>query len=293
MKIRLFHLLVIVLIQGLISESLLAKKMDSSYLESSMTWEANEEVKECIHDPTPYLLPRDHYLRSILDTIFSNPALLKNKKSFSKGRFTTIALRKKKGSLRVARHPSAPGYLFKLYLKNETEKSSDEVAQALIQRCVVAKRVGDLIKQQGIRHITVPEKWLYEIARDAKSDERTFVLVVRDMQLSQYKGSVKAWKKVATEEHLHELYAILSSGYASVALAQNIPYTKSNTFSCIDTEFAERNFRLARAKRYFSNRMKKYWMKLIVDHKFKKKNKIKEEKTRPNKRLKWLSHEAD
>ena len=278
MKIMLFNLLSILLIQGLISESLHAKKMDSSYLESSMTLEINEEVKGRVHDLTPYLLPRDHYLRSILDTIFSNPAALKNKKSFSRARFTTIALRKKKGSLRVARHPSAPGYLFKLYLKNETEKSSDEVEQALIQRCVMAKRVGDLIRQQGIRHITVPEKWLYEVQGQTKSHERTFVLVVRDMQLFQYKGSVKAWKKVATEEHLHELYAILSRGHTSIALAQNIPYTKSNTFSCIDTEFAERNFRLTRAKRYFSKRMKKYWMKLIVDHKFKKKNRKKIEK---------------
>lgn len=220
-----------------------------------------KQSKNILLDPTPYFLPQKHRLRKVLDTIFADPKALQNATNFSAAGFTTLYLRPK-GSLRVARHPSLKKYLFKLYLDAEVGLQKDRWQNSLVQRCIGAAAIKKIIKEQRIKHITVPKKWLYEPPSCDKSMGRTFILITQNMQLVKRKKSEKMWRK-ADKKVLNELFHIVNEGYASISLVLNIPGTKSGTFACIDTEFAQRKYHLARAKRFFSPRMQKHWNLLI------------------------------
>ena len=208
-------------------------------------------------NPTPYLLPKNHRLQRIVDKLFSNPKVTESPKNFAAAGFKTLYIRPK-GALRVARHPSVKGYLFKLYLASESRASKSVWQNSLIQRCVGASAVRKLIKENNLRQITVPEKWLYQLPTRSKGVEKSYVLIAEDMNLVSHNQSKKMWQK-ASPSLLKELHILLKSGQASIALVQNIPFTKDGKCSCIDTEYAPRRFHLTRAKKFFSPKMQKYW----------------------------------
>src|SRR6185295_20235779 len=100
-------------------------------------------------DPTPYLLPKNHRLKPILDKIFAKPSVVDTPRNFIAAGFSTLYIRPK-GSLRVARHPAANGYLFKLYLTSETNAQKAVWQNSLVQRCVGAAAIQKLIKEQKL-----------------------------------------------------------------------------------------------------------------------------------------------
>ena len=75
-------------------------------------------------------------------------------------------------------------------------------------------------------------------------NRKKYLLVVQDMELVSREESERAWKHKMTPDILRHLYHILDSGYASIAVTQNIAHTKYGTFSCIDTEFGKRKLKL-------------------------------------------------
>lgn len=221
------------------------------------------QPKEPILNPTPYLLPSHSPLHHILHKIFANPEVMKNEHTFTNAGFITLFLRSR-GNLRIARHPKLKNYLFKLYLTEEAGLRMKSRQNALIRRCTVAAGLRRLIHEHKLRYITVPDKWLYEVANPAHPHEKLFVLIVQDMRLVSREKSKAAWKTKVTRRHLRELYCVLRHGYASLAIDQNISYTKSKTFSCIDTEYLPRNFELEKVKKYFSKKMRRYWDALLT-----------------------------
>ncbi|MGK5594912.1 MAG: hypothetical protein ACSNEK_06105 [Parachlamydiaceae bacterium] len=63
----------------------------------------------------PYVLPKDHPIHVSLDALFSQSRATLNLKTLKKAGFQASKPRKFT-KLIVAKHPSFPGYLFKLYL---------------------------------------------------------------------------------------------------------------------------------------------------------------------------------
>jgi len=212
-------------------------------------------------DSKPCLLPENHPLKPTLDKIFANPKVLDNPKTFAKSGFKTIFLRSR-GSLRVAKHPALKGYLFKLYLKSETKKKYPVYTERLARRAIEANRIRKFIQQRKIRRFTVPDKWIY-VPPFAQGNKGVYVLVVQDAQLVSREKSASAWKEKITPSHLKELHALLKRGYGSIAVIQNIPYTKKKTFSFIDTEFPPRKFNLQRVGSRLDKNMRQQWQKLI------------------------------
>lgn len=219
--------------------------------------------KEPVLNPIPYLLPRHSSLRHALHEIFANREVMKNEHTFTHAGFITLFLRSR-GNLRIARHPKLKNYLFKLYLTEEAGSKMKKRQNALVRRCTVAAGLRKLIHEHKLRYITVPDKWLYEVANPSHPHKKLFVLIVQDMRLVSREKSRAAWKTKVTKRHLQELYCVLRHGYASLAIDQNISYTKSKTFSCIDTEYFQRNFELQKVKKYFSKKMKRYWDTLLT-----------------------------
>jgi hypothetical protein len=213
---------------------------------------------------SPYLLPLDHPVKPSLDALFSASRVTENEASLLQAGFQIIA--SMPGSfVIVARHPSVPGYIFKLYLDSEKRhKEETPNCEWLARRCIGAKMIRNLITKKKLSHFTVPDKWLYvlPIPEKAIPDLQPVIVVATDMELVEDAESERAWATLITTEHLDELYTILKKGYGSIRVCANIPYTKKGTFAFIDTEYPVRLLKLKRVTRYLPEEMQPYWERI-------------------------------
>jgi hypothetical protein len=216
-----------------------------------------------------HLLPLEHPIKIALDTIFSQPNVIKDLDSFEAAGFVTVSY-KTSSYVRVARHPALPGYLVKVYLDTQSHRrGSRSCWTAFTERCEGAENIRKLIARKKLQHFAVPDKWLYPVPEQNDPHEKSqtptkrFILVVTDMELASSAENKAAWGQHVTHKQLKELYCILGHGYASTFLTGNIPYTKHHKFACVDTEFANRTNRYERVKKYIPYSMWDYWDGLV------------------------------
>lgn len=206
-----------------------------------------------------HLLPQNHPLRGWLEETFITSKLLDSKDTLQRAGFEILACLPEHPA--VAKHPSVPGYVFKMYLNSEKKYVRDQISSVewLLRRCAGAKTLRKWIETQKIRHFVVPEKWIYPLPYETK---HPIILIATDMEIEDEQMTCHAWKTVACEEHLNELYSILKKGYGSVNLNGNIPYTKSGKFAFIDTEKIQQTHKMRKVKPYLSEHMQLYWDQL-------------------------------
>jgi hypothetical protein len=215
----------------------------------------------------PYLLPLKNKLKVSLDEIFDTSRAIQNTKSFAKAGFITL-FHQRHSLIRVAEHGALPGYLLKVYLDSDVLDGRPGW-ECLTRRCQGAENLRRLIKEKKLEHFSVPDKWIYPLsfsnippATNSKSVQPV-ILVVTDMDLVSRSKSRKIWRTKVTHKHLDELYCILSHGLASKTLPQNIPYTRSGKFACIDTEDPHKKINFNAVRRYLSPQMRAYWEELV------------------------------
>ncbi len=222
-----------------------------------------KEIKKMI---IPHLLPLDHPAMPMLDLIFSESRVIKNEQSLLNAGFSIIAIQAK-SSMVVARHPLVPGFVFKIYRDSEpTGRKEMPGWECLSLRCTNAKKVKKIINKNHLRYFTVPDKWLYIIPINSfhrKKNCQPVILLATDMEIESRRNTKKAWKTIATHEHLDELYIILNSGYGSCFLVNNMPFTKYGTFALVDLEKPKRTFNMEKVETCFSKEMQHYWHNLI------------------------------
>jgi hypothetical protein len=208
----------------------------------------------------PYLLPAHHPLKVPLDQIFFHSNVLKNVQTFANAGFETLHVRAN-SYICIAKHPLLPGYLVKAYLDDEIRwKDGIPGWKWLVNRCKGAENIRKLIRKKNLNHFVVPDKWLYPLPNGS---QQPVILIVTDMDLASRAETRRAWKTRVTEEHLDELFCILRHGYASCDIVNNIPYTKTGKFACIDTEHPKRKLKYEGVKNSFSEKMKSYWETLM------------------------------
>lgn len=223
----------------------------------------SEEMKSQIN---PYLLSLKHPLKPALDEIFTRSRAIENNEAFDEAGFETIS-----SFMRVARHPLLPGYLLKVFLDSEHRLNHERRKgwERLVDRCVGASNIRQLIERENMQHFVVPDKWIYPLPVEPLpvllpgKERQLAVLLVTDMDLVHSSECRKAWETKITHKHLEELYCILSHGYASTYLVANIAYTKQGKFACLDTEFPQRNLNYNKVHHYLSDEMCEYWDHLI------------------------------
>lgn len=214
----------------------------------------------------PFILPEDHPMKEALDQIRQQPNILANLDSFTEAGFvvllTKYAGHERSAKWRLAKHPLVPGYLFKVYLDSEgLDKNIGW--KKLADRCCGAANIRMLIKEKGIRHFVVPDKWLIEMPIDPNSNQQPVMLMVTDMRLASREACKDAWKNVSKRQ-LSELYEILANGFSSTYLVSNICLTRDGKFACIDTELPVRVPKFDRVLRYLSPKMRTYWEQLVI-----------------------------
>lgn len=214
-----------------------------------------------------YLLPNDHWLKLRLDNIFTQWDASRTQDLLEKAGFITLC--KRSSNMIVAKNKEIPGYLIKIYLQSD---KPNQTWKWLINRSLGAENIRNLIKSKKLHYFTVPDKWIYplpnedvntENMRVSSGEKIPAILIATRMKIGTLEESKFAWKNKITHKHLRELYCILSHGFASCYLPQNIPYTKEGKFTCLDTEYPFRSHRLERIRSKLSDEMAAYWDHLI------------------------------
>lgn len=215
----------------------------------------------------PYLLPQTHPLKPKLDAIFSQFRVTETDASIRSAGFQILFFQNY-SFIRVLKHALLPKYLLKVYPDYEMRiKEGKEGWEWFVMRCEGACNVQRLIQRKNLKYFLVPSKYIYPLPVEPApklyaQTRKPVILVVKDMGLVGDQKSYQAWKN-AKEVHLKELFCILSHGYSSTFLVNNMPYTIYNKWACIDTEHPKRTFNYAKVKKYFSSDMQKYWDKLV------------------------------
>jgi hypothetical protein len=211
-----------------------------------------------------HILPAHHPGRRALDAIFLSRRATKDEESFQASGFTTL-FQKSRSFIRVARHPSLPGYLLKVYLDSEQRQKRNRAGwEWLVRRCEGAEKIRKIIKQNKIKYFQVPGKWLYPLPAQPNSTalDQPFVLLVHDMDLVSKEENESAWQSLITREHLDELYLIITKAGGSSYRPDNIWLTKRGKFAFIDTEYPTQNFDYDSISSSLSPEMRNYWVNL-------------------------------
>lgn len=216
------------------------------------------------NEMAPYLLPKTHTMKPILDNIFSTSRVTSSIDTLKAAGFKILYV-KEASYIIVASHPQVPGYLFKIYPDTEVRTRLNKPSwKWLLNRCKGAKIIKKIIKKNNIKNFTVPDKWLYPLPPfPAQGVQHPVILLVKDMKLVSGDATKAAWQTVVTKKHLDELYIILSQGSGSNFLSGNVPFTKDGTFTFIDTEYPHRNINLTKVKLYIAPELHPYWDQLI------------------------------
>lgn len=213
-----------------------------------------------------YLLPLSHPLKKSVDALFSQSRVTTDKETLERAGFnwicTTVAT-----FLEIVKHPTVPGYLFKIHLDSEPHtKNKIPPWKWLVFRCEGAEKIRNIIQKKNMKYFAVPNKWLYPLPIKPSpliKESQPVVLMVTDMNIVSVEETELAWRTKVTKAHLNELYTILCGGYGSTMLDANIPYTKSGKFAFIDTEYPKRKLNFATVRRFLSDEMREYWDSLV------------------------------
>jgi hypothetical protein len=217
----------------------------------------------------PYLLPLRHPMRAILDDLCLKTRITMDEKNFHQAGFQTI-VKRPRSYIHVASHPKMKGYLVKAYLDNDlNEKHHKPSWEWLVRRCEGAEKIKNIIKKRRIKHFVVARKWIYcfppdpSPPHDPRYTRHLALLVVTNMNLTTKKLNLHAWLHYISEEHLDELYAIISRAKGSSYRPDNIAYTRKKKFAFIDTEYPTKGPDYKRIRRYLSPEMRDYWDYLV------------------------------
>ncbi|MBA3722622.1 MAG: hypothetical protein H0W88_09505 [Parachlamydiaceae bacterium] len=234
-------------------------KSDLSYLPKSI-----------LDKMSPYIISEDHPMKSRLDAIFTKNRVTQNEKAFSKAGFIPKGKPGLRSYVQVASHPKLPGYLVKVYFDNELrEKQHKPSWKWLIQRCLGAEKIDEIINKKKLKHFCVAKKCIYPLPKEptppltGKYTRHLAILLVTDMKLMSERINLQAWKEKITTKHLDELYTIISYAKGSSYRPDNINYTENEKFAFIDTEYPTKGPDFDRIRKFLSHDMLKYWDKLV------------------------------
>ena len=213
-----------------------------------------------------YFLPSTNPARGALELIFRSPSVISNESTFCAAGFQ-IQIRKWRSLMRVAIHPSAPQYLFKVYFVDERrcEREKRRGWEGFVNRCRNAEKIRGIIRECGLRYFQVPHKWLFvsSIQHPACSrDDQPVVLVAERLNLVPDAENEQAWLHSITERHLDELYMIIQGAGGSSYRPDNIRLVKQGKFAFIDTEHTGDQPDYESISQYLAPRMREYWLAL-------------------------------
>lgn len=215
------------------------------------------------------LLPNDHPLQEQLKNLFENDKMFKSPDHLRDEGFDVLD--RVHRSLMVAGHPSIKNFLIKKFQNKIPQK--DQLNNYL-KRINGARTLSRFIQSNNLKHIVVPQKWLYPLPKqfsDQKSRERSYVLIVEKMDIcnggKDPEGEVAEKYYTIDEETLRELCLVLYHFRGLDSMLHNVPFTQQDQIAFIDTERWERKREgyLRHILPYLSEDKQEYALALLLE----------------------------
>jgi hypothetical protein len=168
-----------------------------------------------------------------LGRLFHDPGMFASRGAWRASGFDVFD-RTDLGKIMVARHASAPGYLFKQY----SRESSKDAHENYPRRIEGARRVRELIAARGLRGVVAPEKWLH--ALPSEFGRSAHVLIVEELALMDHDATKDAYGDIS-KDTLRDLCVVLHAFKGLDSIAKNLPFTTDGRIAFIDTEHWDRH----------------------------------------------------
>lgn len=188
------------------------------------------------------LLPSDHPLQNKLKKLFKKENMFNSPQQLKRAGFQVLD-RVHRG-LMVAGHPSMNNYLIK---KFQNKVSQDEQLENYLRRINGARALGNFIRSNDLKHIIVPQKWLYALPErfsDPKRKKKTYILIVEKMDLcsggKDPEGEIAQKYYTIEFDILREICRVVYHFRGLDSMLHNLPFTYQNKIAFIDTERWER-----------------------------------------------------
>ena len=164
-----------------------------------------------------------------LDGLFSDPDMFDSRKAWRRAGFDVLDPAKDTECM-VAAHRSAPGYLFKKYPDDVSNKAQKENFSARIEG---AERLAELIRREGLQRVVVPGKHLHDLPKSfGKSSS---VLVVERLDIVGTNESERCYRDVA-DGVLRDLLRVLVAFPGLDSNSKNVQFTQGGKIAFVDLE---------------------------------------------------------
>ena len=164
-----------------------------------------------------------------LDGLFSDPDMFESRKAWRRAGFDVLDPAKDTECM-VAAHPSAPGYLFKKYADDVSQKEQRENYAARIEG---AARLAELIRRERLAHVVAPRKHLHALPKSfGKSSS---VLVVERLDIVGRDESERRYHDIA-DGVLRDLLRVLVALPGLDSNSKNVQFTRDGKIAFVDLE---------------------------------------------------------
>lgn len=133
----------------------------------------------------------------------------------------------------VAGHRSAPGYLFKRYTDDVSQREQRANYET---RLAGARALARFIAEQGLVHVAVPRKHLHDVS------SRSQVLVVERLDIVGRDESERRYRSIS-DPVLRELLRVLVHHKGLDSNSKNVQFTRGGKIAFVDLEHWDRTDR--------------------------------------------------
>ena len=163
-----------------------------------------------------------------LDRLFTDPAMFDSRRTWRRAGFEILDPAKDTECM-VAAHRSAPGYLFKKYTDDISQREQLANYEARIEG---ARRLAELIHRQSLQHVLVPRKYLHALPT---SFGKSRVLVVERLDIVGRDESERRYHAIA-DNVLRDLLRVLVEMPGLDSNSKNVQFTHSGKIAFVDLE---------------------------------------------------------
>jgi hypothetical protein len=163
-----------------------------------------------------------------LEALFVDPDMFDSRRAWRRAGFDVFDPAKVTECM-VAAHPSAPGYLFKKYTGDVSQRTQRGNFDARIEG---ARRLSELVHRDSLQHVVVPGKYLYDLPR---SFGHAQVLIVERVDIVGRDASERCYRDIA-EPVLRDLLRALVAFPGLDSNSKNVQFTRGGKIAFVDLE---------------------------------------------------------
>ena len=164
-----------------------------------------------------------------LDGLFTASSMFDSRRAWRRAGFDVLDPAKDTECM-VAAHPSAPGYLFKKYTDDVSQKEQNANYAARIEG---AARLAELIRRERIAHVVAPRKHLHVLPKSFGTTSG--VLVVERLDIVGRDESERRYHDIA-DSVLRDLLRVLVTLPGLDSNSKNVQFTRSGKIAFVDLE---------------------------------------------------------